>query len=63
MDFTQQTITDFFRKVGQPSAGARLVDYLREENLMLTQMADAEEVFDPEKFSDLNDKVEAETKK
>jgi len=35
MNFTETTIKEFFRKVGNPAAGQRLVDHLREENLIL----------------------------
>lgn len=42
MDFTEKTVTDFFRKVGQQSAGYRLVDHLRAENLMLVPAAEVE---------------------
>lgn len=35
MEFTEQTIMEFFRKAGQPSAAYRLMEFLRAENLML----------------------------
>ena len=57
MEFTETTITDFFRTVGQPSAGARLNDYLREKNLMLVETIKADEAFNPDAFVELNDKI------
>lgn len=47
MDFTETTVLEFFRKAGQSSAGYRLMEFLRAENLMLVpviELAALEEI-------------------
>ncbi len=50
MEFTETTIREFFRTVGNPAAAERLIGHLRERSLVLVEYAPLEEAL-PKKAS------------